>query len=59
MDKPPELIKDSRDAEVYPAPLPQPTLNEKNQLDEVLEAPIKSDEMFLIINVDPFEGKFP
>jgi hypothetical protein len=31
----------------------------KVTLDEVLEAPIKSDEMFLIINADPFEGKFP
>ncbi len=59
MDNPPELFKDPKDAEVYPALLPQPSHQEKNEMDEALEAPMKRNEMFLIINVDPFEGKFP
>jgi hypothetical protein len=59
MDKPSELFKDSKDAEVYPPPLPQPSHKDKNHLDEAFEARMKRYEMFLIINVDPFEGKFP
>jgi hypothetical protein len=62
MDKPPELIKDSKDAEVYPTPLPQlpdALENEMAAAFEAFEARMKRDEMFFIINVDPFEGKFP
>jgi hypothetical protein len=59
MDKPPELFKDSRDAEVYPTPLPQLPHKVQNEMDEAFEARMKRDEMFFIINVDPFEGKFP
>jgi hypothetical protein len=52
-------IKDPKDAEAYAAPLPQPSHKEKNEMDEAFQARMKRYEMFLIINVDPFEGKFP
>jgi excisionase family DNA binding protein len=59
MDKPPELFKDSRGAEVYPTPLPQLPDALENEMAATFEARIKRYEMFCIINVDPFEGKFP
>ncbi len=59
MDNHPELFKDHKDAEAYPSPLPQLPHKVQNEMDEAFEARMKRHEMFLIINVDPFEGKFP